>query len=114
MRVLLTSVVFGAMIMLGQQQPDEENDDFVLMSLFDGDSNGEVSEEQFLNYLGTTEEITNNFENDEWKESGKIAFQVYDNDKNGLLDIGEFSEFERQMNALYQHNTEEEQEGEIL
>ena len=45
MRVLLTSVVFGAMIMLGQQQPDEENDDFVLMSLFDGDSNGEVSEE---------------------------------------------------------------------
>lgn len=61
------------------------------MALFDGDKNGEVSEEEFFNYLASTEEITKSFENDEWIESGKIAFQVYDNDKNGHLDEEEFS-----------------------
>ena len=38
-----------------------------------------------MNYLGGIEEVKETLGEDSWQESGKIAFQVYDKDENGVL-----------------------------
>ena len=56
------------------------------MKSFDGNSDNEISLTEFLEFLGKTQEVTEAFEGEEWKESGELAFKVYDKDTNGILD----------------------------
>lgn len=61
-------------------------DDFDFMQSFDKDQDSKVSLEEFMEYLGANKEITKAFTEEQWKESGNLAFQVYDLDNNKQLD----------------------------
>lgn len=70
-----------------------EEEDFDLMGFFDTNQDGKVEKEEFMNYLGSLDEIQQNFEDDSWRASGEMAFQVYDKDQNLVLDRAEFATF---------------------
>lgn len=85
--LIAKATMMAAIILLDpvSMSPTGGQEQFNLISIFDSDQNGQVSEQEFLGYLAQIEQITSISENDEWKESGKIAFRLYDKDTDGEL-----------------------------